>query len=381
MIYHIEEMDKIREIEAEVKKKTGKRVYDISHWDSGENYKNYLNQYIDFPIVKDVFDYYYSYNIDPRIHNEVRKKININIEDTFSLFLPSSTLSIVSIANFLSKKIKKICILQPSYFSVAPCLQSFGLTVFSEELIYKDGMFIIPIDKILKNNYDAIWVTSPVFCTSISFTKTEISKLETLLKSQKYVICDESLSIYDSNISSLLLNNEYLLSIHCPHKVLGTNTIKFSCIVANRIHQDFFNVWSDVFVGGLSFSTKMAILHFLSDNYNFALRKGLDFINENYEIVKELLFQHNEFCSYTKAMGNYVTIIMNKIPYNISKEHNFIKLLIENTNVSLLPGYLEGFCQNFGFCFRINLTLDRTPLINSLNQVLLYLENTYLENA
>ena len=108
------------------------------------------------------------------------------------------------------------------------------------------------------------------------------------------------------------------------------------------------------------------------------LREGMKYIHQNYIAVKTILQKHQKYCSYTHASGVYMTIILKNIPYNISTQHLFIKLLIENTNVSLLPGYLEGFLENFGFCFRINMTLDRTPLLISLEKVLVYLEKTYL---
>ena len=55
--------------------------------------------------------------------------------------------------------------------------------------------FIIPLEDILSNNYDVIWITSPVFCTGTYFDETEITKLQLILDNQRFIICDESLSI------------------------------------------------------------------------------------------------------------------------------------------------------------------------------------------
>ena len=232
--------------------------------------------------------------------------------------------------------------------------------------------------RILENEYNAVWLTSPVFCTNIVFNKNEMNKLDFLLKRKTYLICDESLASIYMQISPHLINNEYLFSIYSPHKVLGTNAMKFSCIITHQIHQSFFDMWTDLFAGGMSISSEMAITHFLSSNYEHTLNKGLEYIHQNYIAVEQLLQKHQKYCSYTHASGIYMTIMIKNVPYDISTKYSFIKSLIESTNVSLLPGYLEGFFQDFGFCFRINMTLDRTPLLFSLEKVLVYLEKEYL---
>jgi len=379
LIFHIEEIDKIRELEEQTAQKTQIPIFDISNWNSGKDYKDYLYQQLELPTTNYYFDYIYSYEIDNNIHSMIRKKLNSNLPYNTSILLPSSTLAIVNVANFLQKRgIKKICVLQPSYFSVIPCLQAFGLSVHNEQLTYLDGQFVIPLKRILENEYNAVWLTSPVFCTNIVFNKNEMNKLDFLLKRKTYLICDESLASIYMQISPHLINNEYLFSIYSPHKVLGTNAMKFSCIITHQIHQSFFDMWTDLFAGGMSISSEMAITHFLSSNYEHTLNKGLEYIHQNYIAVEQLLQKHQKYCSYTHASGIYMTIMIKNVPYDISTKYSFIKSLIESTNVSLLPGYLEGFFQDFGFCFRINMTLDRTPLLFSLEKVLVYLEKEYL---
>lgn len=379
MIYHIEEIDKIRDVETATSRRTGKPVFDISNWNSGKDYHNYLYQYLKLPVINDYFDYIYGYEISNDIHCMIREKFNFKYSDKASVLFPSSTLSIVNLVNFLQKKnAKNICILQPSYFSVEPCLQAFGLNPHNEELEYIDNKFYIPMDKLLQRKYDAVWITSPIFCTNIIINESEISKLNYLLENKIYLICDESLSTDKNRVCPSLIQNEYLFGIYSPHKVLGTNALKFSCIIMNQEHQDFFNMWSDLFSGGMPLSSQVAIKHFLTTNYDIVLQKGLTYIHQTYIKLKELLYDHKDYCSFTPKSGLYVTIIIRKIPYELSTHHHFIKSLIENTCVSLLPGYLEGFYEKFGFCFRVNLTLNQAPLLLSVNKVLSYLKKEFL---
>uniref|UniRef100_UPI0040574025 aminotransferase class I/II-fold pyridoxal phosphate-dependent enzyme n=1 Tax=Agathobacter sp. TaxID=2021311 RepID=UPI0040574025 len=379
MLYHIEDIEKIREIEQKTSSKTNLPVFDISNWNSGKNYQDYIYQYLKIPSFESPFNYIYTYEIDEETHYNVRKKLNMGNSTNSSVFLPSSTLAIVNIANFLQKKnCKKVCILQPSYFSVEPCLSSFGLHVENYELDYRDGRFIIPIEKLLDKDFEAVWLTSPVFCTNIYYNNLEYEKINILLQKRIFVICDESLASLGMELCSHLKNSKYLISIHSPHKVLGTNTMKFSCIITHKVQQEFFNIWTDLYAGGLTLSSKAAITHFLSDNYNFVLNKSMKYIYDTYAEIEALLQKHKQYFSYTSAAGVYMTVFFEYVPYEISTKQNFIKKLIESTNVSLLPGYLEGYFESRGFCFRVNLTLDRVPLLLSLNKVILYLEKEYL---
>ena len=45
MIYHLEEIDRIRNVEIETANRIGKSIFDLSNWNSGKNYQNYLLQY------------------------------------------------------------------------------------------------------------------------------------------------------------------------------------------------------------------------------------------------------------------------------------------------------------------------------------------------
>ena len=135
MLYHLEDIEKIREVEKEVSN-NGYKVFDISHWDSGKDYNKLLLSSLEIQPYYEPFKYIYNYEISPQIHSLVENKLlqEANTE-ICSILIPSSTLSIVNIANFLQKhKLNKICLLQPSYFTVEPCLNAFGLHVETRSL-------------------------------------------------------------------------------------------------------------------------------------------------------------------------------------------------------------------------------------------------------
>lgn len=378
MLYHLEDIEKIREVEKEVSN-NGYKVFDISHWDSGKDYNKLLLSSLEIQPYYEPFKYIYNYEISPQIHSLVENKLlqEANTE-ICSILIPSSTLSIVNIANFLQKhKLNKICLLQPSYFTVEPCLNASGLHVETRSLELSGNKFIIPLEDILSNNYDVIWITSPVFCTGTYFDETEITKLQLILDNQRFIICDESLSILGYSLRKKLSNSKFLITIHSPHKVISTNSIKFSCILCNNDYKDFFDQWIDLFCGGLPLSSYIAANHFISENYDNCLKMHLDYTDSIKQSIVTLLNKYDGQISFSHNIGQYMSIFYPMVPFKESIRFNFIKRLITCTHVSLLPGYLEGFYQELGFCFRVNLTLDKTLLITSINKVLQYLKNNY----
>lgn len=379
MLYHLEDIEKIREFEKNIEKKGGKAI-DLSHWDPGSNYNKLLMSKLEMPVLFEPLNYLYSYEFEKESHKKVEEKLIGETHNECSVFFANSTIAIVNICNFLQKnRLKNVCVLQPSYFTVGPCMESFGLNVNYISLINQNGKFIIPIKQVLSYEFDVVWITSPVFCASTYFDEEEIKKIQYLLNQNIFIVCDESLSIPKYNLRQKLVNTDKLFNIYSPHKVISTNTIKFSCLICCKKYEDFFDQWTDLFSGGLSNSTKIAIEHFLSSNYVDCLNLHVDYTNEIKNVIAELLRTNVNYRDifYSHSVGQYMTVFCPFVPYIESTKQDFIKELIYKTEVSILPGYLEGFLEEFGFCFRINLTLNKSTIIPSLNKVLLYLYERY----
>ncbi len=378
MLYHLEDIEKIRSYE-KILRDLGNNVFDISHWDSGDEYNKKILSKLEIKNDFEPCDYIYSYEINERTHSQLRKNL-IGENNKCSIIFANSTVAILNLCNFIQKKgLQKVCLLQPSYFTIKPCMHSFGLNVNEISLNYNKGNYEIPIERILSTKCDAVWLTSPVFCTSTYFEQQEIDKLQQLLDKGIYVFCDESLSIKGKNIHSRLTNNEKLFSLYSPHKVISTNAFKFACIICDQNNEMFFDQWTDIFAGGLMNSSRLAISHFLSNNYLECLDVYIHHTSETKKIINNYIDSvysgSNIYISH--EIGQYMTIYYPNVPFIQSTKSDFIKHLIMQTGVSLLPGYLEGFNENLGFCFRINLTLDKTYLLSGLNSVLQYLNKYY----
>lgn len=74
MLYHLEDIEKIREVEKEVSN-NGYKVFDISHWDSGKDYNKLLLSSLEIQPYYEPFKYIYNYEISPQIHSLVENKL------------------------------------------------------------------------------------------------------------------------------------------------------------------------------------------------------------------------------------------------------------------------------------------------------------------
>lgn len=110
-IQHIEDIKKIRNIEKTVKGISNIPLFDISTWNSGEQYKHEIMKKYHTPSVDCIQDYKYSYEINNNIKEKIIKKIGVDDEKKCVIF-PSSTTAICCICDYLKKNnYDKICIL------------------------------------------------------------------------------------------------------------------------------------------------------------------------------------------------------------------------------------------------------------------------------
>lgn len=68
-----------------------------------------------------------------------------------------------------------------------------------------------------------------------------------------------------------------------------------------------------------------------------------------------------------------MTLYIKNLSHYQSRDLKFISDVIENTHTLFYPGFLNGFSEDMGFCFRINLALYNPDFITSLERLLLYL--------
>lgn len=374
LIPHLEEIKEIRQFEQRVLRETDIPVVDISHWNSGNMYKDILLSQYNADIPLDISDYHYSYEYNNSLKLRVLHQLmGASINNFDCVFIHNATSAICCIADYLKKHgYHKICILEPAYFSTYACLSSFSLNVCKEMVSFdSNGNIELPYDCIIQNKYDVVWITSPIFSTGIYFSENQIAYISALGQRGILLVIDESAASPNRTLTPHLCSNDNVISIFSPQKYLALNSIKFAAIICAKPIREYFEDWIDVFIGALPISACIAIEHYLSPNYDLCINIHDEYIKSNIQQIQELcaLFPDNY---YNGTLSNYITICNKTIPYINSIKEIDIYNIMRKTHVSFTPGYINGFYENWGFCYRINLTLDPHVLKNCLGRLFNY---------
>lgn len=369
-IDHIFFMDEILKLEKEASKYT--KTVNLSTWNSSKEYENEIfKRLTPFNLVNST-KYTYSYDIPLETRNRcVKKIIGTNNEDEMCLFLGNATLAILNILNFLKQYgCNHILIIGPSYFSVFEVCKTLGISYEVYTLTRVNNSYVINSKSIYSKQFDAVFITSPIYSTSVPLSDDIIDIINTLTNRKTFVVLDESICINGYETIRSVNINPYLIGIYSPHKSLFCNNNKFSMIICNKKHDDFLEQWIDVLNGSLSYSNQQAIYHFLSDNYNVCNSFALEYFNNNKERIISLIDSYDN-CYYDKSIiGPYMTIYLTSV--NIKKVYSidFQRILIKHTGTSFYPGMLNGLLLDNFANFRINLSLATKDLIYHLKQVL-----------
>ncbi|MCH5337406.1 MAG: hypothetical protein J1E03_01365 [Acetatifactor sp.] len=373
-IPHLEEIKKIRKLEQQIFQETQIPIYDVSNWNPGKEYKKLIYQAYNSNHNSNYLDYHYSYEYNENIKVKVMSqllKISPNIYNC--VFIHSATAAICCIADYLKKhSFSKICVLEPAYFSVYSCLKSFGLNVYTESVILdSEGQCLFPYEEVTRENYDAIWITSPIYSTGLYYSQTQINYLKELVEKDIMLIIDESAATPANYLTQYLYSPNNIISFFSPHKYLSINSIKFAIIVCSKQTAYYFEDWIDVFIGSLPESACVAIEHYLSPNYMICYEIHEKYIDKNMSVIQELMevFPDN---FYRGAKSNYLTIQNKSLPYISTLKESEMSKLMQIAHVSFIPGFINGFAKPWGFCYRVNLTLDTDKLKNHLGRLFNY---------
>ena len=367
-------IDRILDAEEDIYIKSNKKIINVSNWDPSKEFQEIMNRVLEIPVEQDLFSYKYTYTIDPGLKREALHKLGLNTAEekkAFGLFFQSSTIAIINIINYLSiSNYKKICILQPSYFSVKQCCYSLSLNCKCIQMEIVDNVPQIPIGKIIDENFDCLWITSPVLSTGFYYNEQQTDIIKNLMTNGITIVFDESMSYLGLELIRKFGINENVFYIYSPHKSICINGFKFSVIICSKKHQDVLEQWVDIFSGGLSISNVDAISHFVSSNFESkCIPVYNSFIGKNKDCVCKIANNYPFLYYLNETIGHYLTIFTKKRCVDEEKLFNLIYNLISKKNVSFIPGYIDELYDENCINFRINLTLDSKNLEYAVNEI------------
>lgn len=375
-------MDEIFSIEEDVAKQYGFSIVNVSHWDSSTTFKKHMGQVLKLPIQSLPWDYYYTYSIPKKDREQVLKNLGVpshQLQSTMGLLLQSSTISIVNMVNFLvHHNYKKLCVLQPAYFSVATCCSMLSLKYGTEQISFENGHPKIPVKKILSGGYDSVWITSPIFCTGYYPNEENIHDIASLKSAGMTLIFDESLALPGRELIRTFPIDEKTFAIYSPHKSISINGLKFSVIICQKCYEDFLEQWVDVFSGALSGSSRDAVFHYTSSNFiNECFPAYLAYIKNTKSLINGILKRFPFASMLPNTEGHYISIFTDIKIKNKDELFNIIYNTIHTSMASFIPSVLNGFDDSQGFSFRVNLTGNPLEIERAVNRILQYFDSGF----
>jgi aspartate/methionine/tyrosine aminotransferase len=351
----IECIEMLENIEEDYAKRFGIAPYNVSHWDSSEAFENEMLAYLEFPSLATVLSYRFSYQVAET--KAIVSKLGGNPEIHGGLLTPSCTNSILCVLNWLEKRSKrKIIVACPAYFSLFHASRYFGISLHQTYLRRSNSGFALPArDSRLWSRPGVLWLTSPVYGAGVYFSAADVAFVDGLLRSGWTVIADECLALPRQELIRALGHHPNFLSIYSPHKCICVNGVKFSILVFNLEHLAFMERWADIWYGGLSSSSWLAIRHYLSDNFDSYARRFLSAVGHERSLVERLSGKADVRMD-ASAKGHFVNCYFPRLSSRLGNSRPFLRDLVNSTGGSLVTGNRSRLSRDVGLSFRINLT-------------------------
>jgi hypothetical protein len=370
-------IDDILELEERYQRDFGCKPFNLSLWDAAKPFQVSLLERLELPLCTNLMNYEFSDLLNCR--DEIIKRFGYNTSVSDCLITPTGSISILCVLNWLQNiGIKKLHVLCPCYYTIIPLCKKFGIKTQKIFLTKTgkgfelEGMWA----KTLANS-KAIWLDNPIYCTGVTLSENIIEYLRNFLEQGGIVITDECLAPLGTELGRRLGDYPFFIGIHCPHKLLLMNSLKFSTIVFDRKYQHFFKYWSDVIYGSLLTSNIIAIEHFLSKNFDLLYKQSLIMILRSLENVRNVFKPFDSFFILDRSLGHLISGYMPSLNSSFGDNKEFLWKVFRNSGTSFIPGTRYFFNPEGGFCFKINLARDNEIFRASLKILLNYLDKSY----
>ncbi len=349
----------IEMLEREYHSKNNESVYKVSNWNADPELALKMLEIYNCGSEVKQLDYILPYEIDDGLKREVLDVMCGEAQNTNKeiLFTSTGTISIYSLINVLKQNLnRRIAIIAPVYFSVVFACKNLGVKY---SVFYlrkgKDGYYIDYKDISDIKKHDIVWITSPVYCTGVYYNNKEIEFFTNLLENGNIVVFDDSISLLGSELIRNFNCYDNSIGICSPHKSICINSVKFSCVIADKRYIESMRHWTDVISGCLSWSNYEAIRHFLSKNYYhqkmiFCKDTGNGFIK-----LKDIC-QKYEVDFDENVRGCFMTMYFSDIRYDFLDNFENLRELVMRGGISLIMGSRNYFSSEMGLAIRVNLT-------------------------
>jgi histidinol-phosphate/aromatic aminotransferase/cobyric acid decarboxylase-like protein len=353
----LEWLTALRKLRTEFAETYGFEPENLSHWNPKAQFRGELDALVAPPRSGPSFTDYV-YTTDLNHHQEVLDRLH-EPGGRSCLFTPSGTTSIGNVIAYLRNiGVTAIGGVRPYYFAFEEFARFCGLDVKSFAVVRDPaGEYQLPPAKaVIDSGCTAVWLTSPVYGTSVYYNGAEVrSWLADLAAADMIVIVDESLAHVDRATIAMATNPDRYFAIYVPHKALSLNGFRFSAVTFPAHLSDSFDQWSDLFSGGLPSDSMAALRHFCSPEYAAAVQTARAQQDRQAAKLRKLVAGMEGADLDPAGDGHFRHVYVPSVPAALQGDMAFLKGIFFTAGASFIPAARFGHPHQSGFCFRVNL--------------------------
>ncbi|MBI5425734.1 MAG: hypothetical protein HZA32_16790 [Opitutae bacterium] len=191
----IECIELLENIEEAYAREYGVAPFNISHWDPTEEFETAMLPHLDLPSLSSAIAYRFSYQVAET--EAVIAKFGASTQNSFGVFTPSTTTSILCVLNWLrSRARQRIVAVCPAYFSLFHAADRFGIA--TQKIFLRrsaEGFWLKPAMAKMGRKPGVLWLTNPVYGAGVYFGDDDVAFIDQLLVDGWTVIADECLAL------------------------------------------------------------------------------------------------------------------------------------------------------------------------------------------
>lgn len=354
-IRSLEFLASIRKIEAEFRNRNGFDLENVSYWNPKDFYARELSSFSSsLADVSELTDYVYTSNIQH--HADFIRRIE-GQPNRSCIFTGSGTASSANVAAYLKNAgYKHIAIIQPSYFAFAELCHFAGIQVTYFDICREGGQYRLPdIRDLLSKGVDSLFLTNPVYGTGVYLDAIASNWLQEAMEHGLAAVIDESLAIHGQHLVERMGNCENALGIYVPHKALCLNNFRFSAVTFPARHATYFEQWTDIFDGGLSYSSAQSIDHFCSEDFSSVKCQVDNILERQAALFSRIVDAFPMIEKDDGALGHLRQVYAPGVAYEKQLDTRFLETVFFEAAASFIPAARFGYAKSGSFSFRVNL--------------------------
>lgn len=368
----------------------------ISGWDKNPDILNINKKFIDEIVNQREHINTYIMSKDMQEIKEIISRNfienNVTLEaNQFTIVSNGTSAAFITILELIKKNVNKFLFLGPIYFTYYHLLKIFEKQMFYWNVNLFDEQ-TININKfcasITKDIVDCVIITVPFFGSGVSLDFSEIQKLIKYCNNNKiYFIIDyvygnmewySNNSTHNYNLIKEVTSSKYSILYESIPKRLFLNGIKNAIIYSHPDLINDINCDSEICQGSISYIQESMINVIYKESFNQLMIKSIseavEYAHNNYEILKTLL--HDTCILLAPSNSGYFTLVGIPLKYfKHSQDYDIVKELKKECGIVVIPHSRYYYNHSGYFCFRINLSLDITVLIDSIKKILEFCYN------